>query len=176
MKKLQVFSPNAEVRGRAVNGLVTSILHEQFEPVLRRHGLSQVDPHTWYPQHRILNVMKDIANNVTDPLVMVSIGTKMIENTLMAPFHHIEEVVHALAYIHAVNHRNLAGQEGITVRQAGHHHLEVINATPYPDDFMYGYFFGVVACFRPTNSRPVITYRTPNSSNSDHNMVYDIIW
>src|SRR5262245_57407003 len=85
MKKLEVLSPEAEVLGAAVSSITNSILHEQFDPILTRYGLADVDNTAWYSQQLIIDVLRAITENVKDSLVMVSVGTKVIENALMPP-------------------------------------------------------------------------------------------
>lgn len=177
MKKYVAAAKNVEVTGYAFSSIVTNVLSDEIKPVLEKYGFAKLELEAWYPQQMVLDALLAIHDHVGDSLALVAVGRQVIDAATLPPeIITFEQGVNAISMIHDMNHRNLPEGVGIFVEKLGEHHLQVTNATPYPDDLIYGYLYSIINRFAPEKSHPSLKYNNTSNINSDENMVYDITY
>lgn len=159
MAKYQTFGPDAEVYGQAMLAFVESIRFENFKPILAKHGLSEIDPQKWYPQQLWLDVFNDIESDNDSMSNMVSIGMKIAETAPpeldSVPFVDLMKGFGENSYA-AFNRGEDIGY--IDTEVVGDKHLVMVDATPYPDEFVYGAYYAMARRFLPNGSDFTVAY------------------
>lgn len=175
MTKLIAVSPDSKISGRLVLAFTQNINQHDIEPVLKQYHLEPVDADAWYPQQQLLNVFRDIhegKTNVTDNLV--AIGMKGSETAAYPPeINSIATALQALPMIHELNHRNIpnVGSE-YEVTILGDHHILIANHSPYPNDTLYGFIWGIIKHFKSATTN--FTVKTVDLMVED--AVFDVEW
>jgi len=175
MKKLIAQSSKSEISGNLVLAFTQSIKREEIQPILELYNLEPTDPDAWYPQQDLLNVFRDIQSgksNVTENLV--AIGIKGAETATYPPeINSIETALGALPIIHELNHRNIPNiAHEYKVKVVGDHHIQVTNSSPYPNDTLYGFIWGIVKQFKPADG----TFEIRIVDAKEEDAIYNIKW
>ncbi len=175
MKKLTALSPKSEISGRLVLAFTQNLKWEEIKPILEKYNLEPTDPDAWYPQQDLLDLFRSIQNeefNVTENLI--AIGMKGSETASYPPeINSIETAIGALPAIHELNHRNIpdVGLE-YKVEVLGDHHLQVTNGSPYPNDTLYGFVWGIANLFKPANGKFKLSVLDPSAEDA----IFDLTW
>ena len=61
MSHYQAFDPKSEVTGQMVFSMTKSILLDDIKEILKRHGMDNIDPKSWYPVQSLLDVFNEVA-------------------------------------------------------------------------------------------------------------------
>lgn len=149
--KYTSFDPEAKAIGRAMLGLYEVVDKDIMDPLLSKHGLSNIQPDQWYLLQTWLDVLTDIsmkADKINRMLTFVDIGRKVAKNVYISE--DMEQAVKELGFIEFLarygaatyyrDHQGYVGQ--YTVNKINAQHLAVTLISPYPPDFWYGILYG----------------------------------
>jgi hypothetical protein len=150
MKKYQAFGPDAEVYGQAMLAFTQSIHYTSLQPILARHNVAKIDPQHWYPQQIWLDVFNDIQTSDHSTSSFVSIGA----------------------------HNRGADIGYIDARVQNDQHITMFDCTPYPDEFVYGAYFGMAKRFLPAVRRMSVYYdeELPRRETGGKSTIVHIEW
>ena len=84
MRKLTV-APEVEVIGAVMLSIVNNVRADEIRPLLEKYDLTDIDPQQWYPAHRWLSVMNELAESDGFTSNYVAIGMKVAENVVLPP-------------------------------------------------------------------------------------------
>ncbi len=177
MKKYVASSENAELTGSSLSSLATNLLADAIRPILEKYSLSQIEPDRWYPQQLPLDILFETKTQSHEPLALVAVGQQVIEviePSQLPPISSFFEGVSLLTSIYDLNHRNKAEHDRIIVTQVNPKLIQVTNATPYPDDLIYGYTHSIVRRFAGRDLSPTVKYANVDQVDSDENMIISI--
>jgi hypothetical protein len=173
--------PTIELNGDTTYAFLSSINASEFAHILEKHGLNDIDRTQWYPLHKVLEVLSDIAhaNNATTNLV--SIGMAAVANAALPPG--IEKITPEAFFkqyeqVYPTRHRN--GSPGtVTATMVGDHKMHVIldAGVPYPDDTMYGVFYAYMRLL-DTHGGFTVAYPKdrPRKAEGGSETVYELTW
>ncbi len=148
--------PEAEYIGALLMSLSQNLRAETIRPVLKKHGLQDFDPMTYYPQQKILDVLQEIEQNFTFE-ELVAIGIKSTEVMPLPPeVTSLEVAIMGLDLYYKSLCRNTPPEEGITVEWLGPRHARTINNQPTPPFIVYGNIYGVARRFRSKGVEPLV--------------------
>lgn len=176
MKKYVAANSQAEVTGSAISSISMNLMGDEMRPILAEHGIEQIQDDAWYSQQITLDVLKAAHKQLGDTLSMVAVGIQVIDSAELPPIEDFGEAIGAIAQIYAMNHRNVSDGEGFNVERVSEQHIQVTNATPYPDDLIYGYVYGLVQRYCPPNVSPTLSYQDPSKIDSDENTIVNVKW
>ncbi len=179
MEALTAFDPRTEVLGQAMLALVECIRSDYILPILDRHGLSDIDREAWYPHQDWLDVFKDIASDPSAATpTLVAAGMKFAETAMFPPeISTLEDALIAINDGYQLNHRNgYAGEYAVVIMGPGH--IQVIDHTPYPDDFTYGLIYALAHRFSPEGAYPIVRHDpdSPCRKQGADTCTYDVEW
>lgn len=159
--KYKSFGPDAEVYGAAMMAFIKSINYANFGAILKAHELDEIIPDRWYPQQIWLDVFSEISQQMDASSNLVSIGLKIVEAAQMPPevqqmpFIDIMKGFEQGSY--KTNNRG-ADIGSIDIQIVNDHHIIMIDRTPYPDDFVYGAYYGMARRFLPEGTDFILKY------------------
>jgi hypothetical protein len=168
MSQPKPFDAHVEVLGAVIIAISQSINSEELVPILETHGLRNVQPECWYPVKTWIDALNDIAAHDNGSMNLVAAAIKVSENipqvsgdgTIKGAFTTANDTYY-------MNHRG--GYLGeIKVESSKDKEVTVSAYSPYPDDYLYGAFYGHARRHAPPNSNLRI-YR-------DQPYVYRIAW
>lgn len=179
--KYTAFGPDAHVYGAAMLAFVESINYANFSNILASHGLTHIHPTEWYPQQVWLDVFSDIASATGGTLDLISIGMKIADTAAMPP--QVQQMPFAdimLGFNDGSYLANNRGKDigGIETRILGEGHILMIDKTPYPDDFVYGAYYGMARRFLPVDSQLTVEYdeEVPRREHGGEATLVHILW
>jgi len=151
--------PNLELDGFTAISLVSSVNVKAYFDILAAHHLDQIVPEGWYSVQEILNVFNDIEKRTGAMFDLVSVGMAV---AVVKPFQPDKKPT-LLQFLNVYNeryrqsHRN--GDPGqIDAQQIGETEFILQVQVPYPDDMMYGLFYGYVRELRPADKHFIVKY------------------
>lgn len=179
MGKYNTFGPDAEVYGKGMLAFVESIRYDNLKPILEAHGLSEIDPERWYPQQVWLDVFNDIEVESDSMSNLVSIGMKIADTAppelINIPFVDLMKGFGENSY---KTHNRGADIGYLDTKVISDTHLEMHDGTPYPDEFVYGAYYGMARRFLPAGSNFTVKYDEdePIRSKGGSVTIVHIIW
>lgn len=169
MTSYQSFDPNTEVIGQNLLAFVQNMQSSEIMPVLEEHGLTNIDPNTWYPLQQWLDVLTALSDRSGAMFNFVAIGAAIAQTAFLPPEVErltFEQVMFGINDYYQMQHRN--GDAGsITVEKAGDKHLVLSVEVPYPDDLEYGTAYGFARRFLPPRSDFTVKYDGQTSKRED---------
>ena len=180
MTEYYAFGPDAEVLGQAMLAFVNSTRSETIHPLLEYHQLLDIEPDAWYPQQVWLDVFSDLANSGNAMFDLVSVGMQMIRAVdipmEMRDLSFSQVVMYVVDAVNAFNRGDDAGV--ISCERVDPSHIRIIACMPYPDDFLYGTFYGVAQEFLPLSSNFSVHYddKIPCRERGGEATVIHVIW
>ncbi|HEX2621191.1 MAG TPA: hypothetical protein VHL11_13615 [Phototrophicaceae bacterium] len=173
-------SPAAEQMGHTFAFFFETILAQDIDPILQKHGLSlsTFDPNQWYRMQTVLNVMQDVYasdNNVSQKLV--SMGIRAAETFPIPPeAHTVKEAIQAAISMADQMYRNVPRGFGQSIHVSGDRHLQMFSNVPFADDSVYGAFWGIIKRYKPEGNAFVMR-NIDNPNPKEHpGTCYDIKW
>lgn len=154
------FDPNVEVIGANLRSFLENTHREDIQPMLEKHGLTEVQPDLWYRLQPWLDVLSEIAQRGGAMFDFVSIGMAVSETAMLPP--EVEKMSFAdfmanLDAFYQMQHRG--GDAGsLKVTRVGPQHLRIDVCVPYPDDLEYGTAYGFAKRFLPPHTHFVVRY------------------
>ncbi len=183
MPTYQAFDPKSEIIGRTALSMTTSIMHEDIEGILERHGLKSIDPEAWYLVQSLLNVMNEvISGGVNASPIFVSIGMAAARLSLEAMPPQLKALPWQTFFasydkIWQSRHRN--GDVGhVVCEQVDDHHLILRFRSPYPDDIFYGAFYTYARHFKPEGMSFKVAYDEkllPRDRGGDETVIHSYV-
>jgi hypothetical protein len=143
IQKMPVYrakEPNTEIIGASILGAVQCMNKDHVLPILEAHGLTNIEPGTWYPLDSWLAALTDMSERGNAMFDFVAIGVKVVETAVLPPQYA------ALPYEHRMMSLNTAyqaqyrnGNVGeLIVEREGEKHFKVTDTGPAPSDLLYG--------------------------------------
>jgi len=142
MSTAKPFDPNVEVLGAVIIAISQSIHSDELVPILEKHGLGSVEPNQWYPATTWIDALNDIATNDNGNMNLVAAAIKVSELIPQAAgVDTIQRAFETANDTYYMNHRG--GYLGeIRVESSQENEITVSAYSPYPDDYLYGAFYG----------------------------------
>lgn len=154
--------PAIELNGHTTNAFLSSLLTDQFMPVVEKHGFATIDVEQWYPLHKVLALLADIYEGNDAMSRLVSIGMAAAENAQLPPEAlALSPVQFMKAYeqMYPTRHRNGSpGLVEVTIADENSASITLDADVPYPDDVMYGVFYAYVRKLTPEGKHFVLRY------------------
>lgn len=160
--KYQAFDPDSQAIGSSLLGFIRCVRHEVMQPYLEKHGLTDIDPKKWYPVQTWLDVLGDLSEERRGESMFdfVSVGMGIAEVIPLPPEYSSLPFGEALAASggsgYKMNHRGDVGEH--TVKKEGDKHFIITIRTPYPDDLLYGVYYGLARRFLPSGRHFTLRY------------------
>lgn len=177
-QKLVASRPDSLTLGQLALGNIQNIVRDEIEPLLKKYGLEDIQPDQWYPVQNILDLYREISEgntNVTQNLV--AIGKKGAEVGPLPPeINSLDAWLDILPFYYPQVIRNMVDGEGFKVHRIGEHHVHIIDNTPYPEDLMYGYFWGLVARLKPRQNIFVVCVVDNPHPTEEPGTVFEVKW
>jgi hypothetical protein len=174
----KAFSPNIEMVGQAVIGLIEGL--GAFESIalqiLSKHGIVNPQPDKWYPQQDYLDAFKEIVTK-TGPKTVQQTATRIIDFAKWPPgTDTFEKALTALPQAYQMNHRG--GDPGkYEYIKTGDNQAKVICTNPYPDEFDKGLLLGIVSKFMAGKGVTIkIDETQPTRSKGADSTTYLLSW
>jgi hypothetical protein len=134
---------NAQVIGQVLFAFAHNINVEEMLPVLQKYDLVELYEDQWYPVETIVKFFKAISEQANAMFNLVSIGTKISTYCIVPPDLDAMPFSDFLGIIDTVYHMQHRGDVGQLIpHKVNAQHYTVTSATPYPDDFWYGIYYG----------------------------------
>lgn len=144
-------TPQAEVTGQAMIAFAQNLQADVIRHILEKHGMTHIDPETWYPHQVWLDILKDMDTTMGGDAssAFVAFGKQVVRTAVIPPeIRTIPDMLNALHAIHHANLRNIPPEEGYTVEARGERHYIVYHNTPNPEDAIFGFLWGLAARFK----------------------------
>lgn len=176
------YAPGAEVLGQAASAIFNHMLGDEVMDSLRKHGVDQLKPDEWYPVDKFIEVFADWFRNPENTSnQLVSVGMAIIDNAMLPPEMESAPLVQKLMLLgalHDINHRGTGDPGRYIIEQVGEKHLKYTTNTPYPDDMIYGYIYGVAKRFLPRGTRFTVSYDPdiPRQHEGGTHTVFHLKW
>ena len=161
MAHWHVFNPDHEAPGKVWLDLANAIGSEGIMPYFKKHGMTNIDPDTWYPMQKIVDIYNDMADSKAGLMFdFVSIGMKEAEQAIVPPQFESLPLLNILQSIEVVFKLNNRGTDPGEVRceTVTNTHVKMILRVVTPDDLWYGIFYGFVNRFTPKGTHFTIHY------------------
>ncbi len=143
--------PNLEISGHTTHALLESINRDNYLHILERHGLSDINEDSWYRLQDILNVLNNMNERGGAMMDFVSIGLAAATNSILPS--EIQNLplneflpAYAQRYQQQLHRNGDPGEIRVETRADNHVVLTLLDV-PYPDDLMYGLFYGYARRF-----------------------------
>lgn len=153
--------PSVEIIGQNMLAYIENLQASTIKPVLEQHGLSEINPQTWYSLQKLLNVLKTLADMPNASPNFVAIGMALARTAPLPP--EIEHMplepffLNVLASAYQMQHRG--GDPGhLIVEKVAEKHLTINVDTPYPDDLEYGATYGFAKRLLPPGTPFTVMY------------------
>ncbi|MGF1507327.1 MAG: hypothetical protein ACFB51_19705 [Anaerolineae bacterium] len=176
--KFKAPQPDSEILGFGQTALRESITRAEFEHMLDKYALTEIDPEAWYPLQPLLDMYAEMdADKGRSMQYFVSIGMKVVH---IFP-EEVTGVVGALNFLNSTLTLSLRNYDyetcGYEIESLGDGHARVTEYTPFPHDMIYGYMYAIANTFSGEGRSPTVvrTYLNEDDPDSD-GAVYDITW
>jgi len=179
-RRYEVFDPNSKVLGKAALAMSKCIQSDAIYPYLQRYHLTDIDPDHWYPLQTLLEVLNAIIASSEDAMFnLVSIGLALVEaRAYPAEWHSwsFEDIVLTADAAHQAIHQGDVGGHQVEIIEP--QHAVIKTRTPYPDDLIYGTFYGIAREFLPPPVQFAVYYDDTlerRDFGGDYTMIH-IVW
>lgn len=170
MPEYIAFNPEAKVIGQAILGIARA-LGDEGQPILKRHGLENVQPNQWYSQQAWLDALREVDQG--DMFDLIAVGKQVATHVpLPAEVDSITSVLMLIGATYAHNNQNCPGHT--TPEIVGDKHLKITVYNPYPHNMVYGVLYGFASRFEP---HAIIRYDNdePCPTEADE-CIYHVTW
>lgn len=157
-----------------MSAILRCIRRDQIDHILQAHQFDVLDVNAWYPITEWLAVLTEIERDqATMTENLVAIGLKYIETSLSpGELDSFDDALIALNDAYQLNHRaGYVGEFSIVIYGPGK--IEVIDNTPYPEDFIYGLIYGTARQYEHHDAFPTIERLY---ADEDDTPAYSITW
>ncbi len=173
-------SPAVEVLGHKMLSMIDSLSTEVIEPILKRHGLDNIEPDAWYPAQDWLNVLNDLLAERPWETEFVGTGISIAENGSIPPELEqasLETVLARWDDFYQMYHRG--GDIGeVTMEKLSDTHIKTVHRHLYPDALVYGIAHGWAMRFLPEGTRFSVYYdkEVPHLDRGGPETIVHIRW
>jgi len=180
MSQFELFHPDTQILGRAILDFQHAEGAERLYAILQRHGLTDLDPNTWYPAQPWVDALNDIAGSRGAMMDFVSLGMRqmeLIEWPVEFDQMDLVDALHALDELYRMNYRG-TDVGGIYVEVIRDGLVKVHIRAFEPDDLWYGNLYGFVKKFMRHNSNFIVSYDNsqPRRDEGGEETVIRIEW
>ncbi|NDJ54887.1 MAG: hypothetical protein GYB68_17590 [Chloroflexi bacterium] len=148
-----IVDQDAVVAGKAMLGLIKCLNHENIQPVLAAHNLETIDPTEWYPMQTWMSVLRDIDEQSSGMLDLVSVGMAMMDQINWPPEFYQKDFMHILLHMNDAYQMNHRGDVGGYLSEVVDDHYVIVDVNvPYPDNLVYGAYYAKCRRFLPEGS------------------------
>ncbi len=155
--------PETEVIGQAMLSIVENLQQESIKPFLVRHNLTHIEPETWYPAERFVNLLREISDASGGMGNLTAIGMAISTKLLMPPDLEnapLSVILSLWNDLYHMQHRN--GNIGeVQVEKITETHYRTIHTHLYPDDVTWGLAYGMAKRFLPYGTEFTVLYEPP---------------
>src|SRR5262245_13259408 len=133
-QKYVAASPDVEILGGVLLGLLQATEIENIDSLLQKYGLDEIDANKWYPQQLVLDFYKAVASSeFNSSQNLTEIGTQMIDSTpLQSADNSIKGAIENLDVLTKHVMRNAPEEEKFSIHTSRPGYLLVISNQPYP--------------------------------------------
>lgn len=80
-------TPQAEVIGQTMISFVDNLEAKTIQPILEKHGITQINAEGWYPHQLWMDILKDMADTLGGQATsaLVAFGRQVVKNAVMPP-------------------------------------------------------------------------------------------
>ncbi len=162
MQTYQAFDPQSEMTGQSVQGMIKNLLHDDIAKVLARHHLDNIDPNAWYRLQDLLGVLNDVTGqgvNSTSIFVSIGMGAADLGYEGLPPQLKdisLEQFLAAYGARYRTLHHGDVGY--VNFEKVSDDHFVLTTKVPYPDDMMYGVFYGFARHLKPKGKGVSVSY------------------
>lgn len=171
-----VAAPGSEMIGQLLIGMVGNVQKEETLPIIKKHGLDQIDPQRWYPMQQAMDCLREIYEgpfNVTENLTAIGMTAADVPPGVDS----LEGLLEFLPRFYSVLFRNVPAEEGWKVRKLGARHYHMIYNAPAPDQVMYGILWQFANVLKPAGQRFVIRIlRAAKPGGKPEPSVFEVKW
>jgi hypothetical protein len=165
---LDVAEQFVEVSGYFVSSVMEVLLSDDMAPTLNEFGFQCLHLETWYPQSFVLDVLDFVLDVVEDEQgdfasskLMAELGRRMIATSILPPLRTVEDCLLAVVKIYSITHRKSRDNECLYVEQVGDRRFQVTNATPYPDELIFGQLHAIMQRIVVEEPYTIVEYGDP---------------
>lgn len=168
MRKLTSI-PGTETLGQNFGAFIDNMMGSDTAPIMRKHGLVNIDPNQWYPASMLLDALNELAQTSNTIADFTAIGLEIGQTVPMPPTMEnptLEQALTAWNDIYQFIHRG--GDAGmIKCEKIGPKHWKTSHSVIYPDDMSYGILYGYGKRFLPPNT-PFKVFYDPEVKARDY--------
>lgn len=164
--------PYVELAGFMTAVFVDNLQGGETLPIFEKYGLVNLDPNGFYPTHRFMDAMNELAlqANINSNLMAVGLEVgkiaplvRPVDNpTLADALSQWNDMYHVLHQ----NHQDQIGQ--IEVEKVSDTHYKTIHTDLYPDDFTYGIAYSFARRFLPPGTQFTVFYDPDVPQRDEH--------
>lgn len=166
--------PGTEVSGEVLLGVINNIRSDQFMPYLEVKGLTDVQPHHWYPLEKLMDIFNEMTKRGGDSSNFVALGMAIATYSVMPEGAESPTMVQMLEVWndhYQINHRSGKISQVQTVKVHDKHYQLVLEvAHTYPHDLVYGLAYGFCRKLLPSGTTFTVRYDDeykPSNPNAD---------
>ena len=154
------------------------VFGESARDILKKNGITDPQPGTWYKQQDWLNAFRQISEQV-GKATLFAIGKKIPENAQFPPqINNLETALNGIDMAYHMNHRK--GEIGhYLVKSYANQSAVMVCENPYPCDFDRGIIVAMATRFKPETSLYIrVTHddSQPCRKKGDDSCTYKIAW
>jgi len=180
MTKYKLFHPDTEIVGQVILDFQQATNSATFMDTFEKHGLINLEPETWYPGQKWVDVLNDIYTKPGAMMNFVSIGMRQIELAEMPlEFNEmpLNDVLISIEEAYAMSYRG-TDIGSIKTQVVDDKHLCMIVRSFEPDDLWYGNIHGLLRRFGDPTIHYIVQY-DPDVQRHDEggeHTVFKITW
>jgi hypothetical protein len=173
--------PGTEISGVAMLSLIENVRGDALIPLVKKHGLEDIDSARWYPAENYLDFLNDLVRHPDLMFNLVAIGMSIAEIGLMPPGLEnatFPQMVEKWDQHYQANFRNGDVGNKTTVQVDRQHYKIVHNKTVIPDDFEYGVLYGFAKRFLPPGTQFTVWFDedTPRMDEGGEQTIIHVQW
>jgi hypothetical protein len=180
MRKLTC-SPTIELIGMYMSAYISNLQSIETVPVMEKYGLADVKPHEWYPTHKWLDALNELAQHPNISQNTLAIGMEIGKLVPIPPGMEnptLEQMLVGLDDAYQAAHRN--GDIGkLACEKVSDKHHKIICTDLYPDDLTYGIVYTFARRFLPPRTAFKVYYDekiTPRDQGGNGPTVIHVSW
>jgi hypothetical protein len=167
MSQSKPFDADAKVLGAVILAVSQAINSKALVPILAKYGLTDIQPEKWYLAKTWFDTLNEVASNKNASMNLVDAALRVSEMIPQAT--HDGTIKGAFVTANDTYYMNHLGYIGeIRVDSSKDNEITVSAYSPYPDDYLYGAFYGHARRHAPAGAH-IRIYR-------DLPYVYRIAW
>lgn len=152
------FDPKVQVSGQSMM-ITIQAMGERVHPVLKKHGMENLQADRWYPQQPYLDFFREIAQgDFSSVLDLVSIGMNVPTLAYWPEnIRTIEDALFSIGQAYEMNHKGgrIGSYQAVST---GERQIEVRCENPYPCDFDYGLVYNTAKLYQPADGHVMVAH------------------